>query len=261
MICKLNLFLVLLCGTALSFGEQSLNHIAVPLPFILGEKLEYDLKWGFLPVGSATMEVVARNPEIPEGDKVVRFHVRTNSFADNFYKVRTTITSTIDPSFSRTIRYEKSQHEGNTHREIVVEYDYEQGEARYLQQGSSPLITKIPGPVFDPLSIAYFFRLRPLDPESKTKLPTSDGKRFKEVIVTAGQREYIKLKLGKVCAIGTSPAMGNLGGVFNKSPKGMLQVWYSDDERRVPIRVSSKVIVGSFTATLIKAHPPLMGLN
>ena len=27
------------------------------LPFNIGEKLEYDLSWGFIPVGSATMEV------------------------------------------------------------------------------------------------------------------------------------------------------------------------------------------------------------
>lgn len=261
MIHKHILPLVLLCGTLVCLGGQPVNNTAVALPFIVGEKLEYDMKWGFFPVGSASMEVIAKNPEMPEGEKVVRFHVRTNSFADTFYKVRTTISSTIDASFSRTLRYEKSQHEGNTRREIVVEYDYEKGEAKYLQEGSSPKITKIPGPVFDPLSIAYFFRLHPLEPGAKTKLPTCDGKRLQEVIVTAGQREHISLARGKVTAIGTSPAMENLGGIFNKSPKGMLQVWYSDDERRVPVRVSSKVVVGSFTATLKKAYPPLSGLD
>ena len=81
----------------------------------------------------------------------------SNSFADTFYKVRTSISSTIDSSFSRTLRYEKSQHEGGTHREIVVEYDYKKGEAKYVLLGKSPKITPIPGPVFDPLSIAYFF--------------------------------------------------------------------------------------------------------
>ena len=36
----------------------------------------------------------------------------------------------------------------------------------------------------------------------------------------------------------------------------MLEVWYSDDQRRVPVRISSKVIVGGFTATLVKAFRP-----
>jgi len=51
--------------------------------------------------------------------------------------------------------------------------------------------------------------------------------------------------------------MENLGGVFNKSPDGLLKVWYSNDDRRIPVKVSSKVVVGSFTATLSRAHPPL----
>ena len=74
------------------------------------------------------MEVVAENPDLPDGPKVVRFAVRTNSFADTFYKVRTSVSSTLDPSFSRTLKYIKSQQEGSTHREILVEYDYEKGE-------------------------------------------------------------------------------------------------------------------------------------
>ena len=230
----------------------------VSLPFEVGERLEYNLKWGFFPVGSAVMEVLPEDSQDTDGPKIIRFSVRTNSFADTFYKVRTQISSTIDPLFTRALRYEKSQHEGNTRREIVVDYDYNRREARYVQNDSSPVVTSIPGPVFDPLSIAYFFRLHPLQPGGETRLPTCDGKRFREVIVRAGRREKINLPMGKVVAIGTTPEMENLGGVFNKSPKGMLQVWYSDDERRVPVRVSSKVVVGSFTATLISANPPLL---
>ena len=255
------LLLALFCGASgfLCGKENFIN--STPLPFELGERLEYDMKWGFFPVGSATMEVLAQNPDLTDSPKVISFRVRTNSFADTFYKVRTSISSTIDPTFSRTLKYEKSQHEGSTHREILVEYDYEKKQARYYQKGSSSQICPIPGPVFDPLSIAYFFRLHPLKQGGETRLPTCDGKRFREVVVRAGMRERIKLPHGKIYAIGTTPALENLGGVFNKSPKGMLKVWYSDDQRRVPVRVSSKVIVGSFTATLRAAYPPLQVLE
>ena len=139
----------------------------------------------------------------------------------------------------------------------MVEYDYPNKVARYRQKGQSEMVTQIPGPVFDPLSIAYFFRLHPLVQNGERRLPTCDGKKFREVIVTAGKRQKIKLPSGEIYAIPTTPAMENLGGVFNKSPKGMLEVWYSDDQRRVPVRISSKVIVGSFTATLVKASPSL----
>ena len=58
-----------------------------------------------------------------------------------------------------------------------------------------------------------------------------------------------------------TPDMKDLSGVFKKSPKGILRVWYSADERRIPLRISSKVIVGSFTAKLINAKNLLKRKN
>ena len=232
------------------------------LPFISGEKLEYEMKWGFFPVGYATMEV--NRLSVDDGNhsamgsvNQVKFFVRTNSFADTFYKVRTTITSTMDDDFTRTLSYQKSQREGSTRREILVDYDYGKKEVRYHLNGEDPKTIPLPEPCFDPLAIAYYFRIHPIEPNSEKVLPTCDGKKFRQVIVRSGDREKLKLPMGTYSVIRTEPAMENLGGVFNKSPDGLLQVWYSDDQRRVPVRVSSKVVVGSFTATLIRAYPPL----
>lgn len=227
------------------------------LPFNVGERLEYDLKWGFFPVGSAKMEVLAKDPTRPNGSLLIRFNVRTNSFADNFYKVRTSIVSTVDSSFRRSLFYEKSQHEGRTKRNITVRFDYDKGEAVYIQNKAVPIRTSIPGPVFDPLSIAYYFRLFPLQPDTEAHVPTCDGKKFRQIVVRAGKKEQLKLPFGKIMAIATTPSMENLGGVFNKSPNGLLKVWYSADSRKLPVRISSKVVVGRFTATLVSAYPPL----
>ena len=54
----------------------------------------------------------------------IRFSVKTNSFADKFYKVRTSVTSWVDSNFTRSLRYVKSQQEGKTKKEIDVTYDY-----------------------------------------------------------------------------------------------------------------------------------------
>ena len=56
----------------------------------------------------------------------------------------------------------------------------------------------------------------------------------------------------KFDSIETIPEMHNLRGVFKKSPEGILRVWYSTDKRRLPVKISSKVIVGSFNAELKK---------
>ena len=228
-----------------------------PLPFVSGERLEYEMKWGFFPVGYATMEVSQNESSEGNNSFLVNFSVRTNSFADTFYKVRTSITSQLDSSFSRTLLYTKSQREGSTRREIQVDYDYEKGECHYVVNGSTPQVLSIPGPCFDPLSIAYYFRVHPIEPDSTKELPVCDGKKFRKVLVRSGSSKMMSLPVGKISVIETVPAMENLGGVFNKSPDGLLKVWYSNDDRRIPVKVSSKVVVGSFTATLVKATPPL----
>lgn len=234
-----------------------LANAEAPLPFVSGERLEYEMKWGFFPVGYATMEVSQDGSIEGNNSFLVNFSVRTNSFADTFYKVRTSITSQLDSSFSRTLSYTKSQREGSTHREIQVDYDYEKGECRYVLNGGTPLVLSIPGPCFDPLSIAHYFRVYPIKPDSLRELPVCDGKKFRNVMVRSGNSKMMSLPAGEISVIETVPAMENLGGVFNKSPDGLLKVWYSNDDRRIPVKVSSKVVVGSFTATLVKANPPL----
>ena len=239
--------LVVLLRACCLFGAEE-----VDLPFQSGETLTYDLKWGVFPVGSATMEVHALDENQTRQHKLT-FSVRTNNFADAFYKVRTNVTSVIDYPFRRSLRYEKSQREGKTKREIEVEFDYVSKEAKYHE--SKRLVSTIPIPeqVFDPLAIAYFFRLGELKPKSEMTLPTCDGRKFQDIKVRAGAVEKVRVPAGTFQAIGTIPEMKNLSGVFKKSPKGILRVWYSNDSRRIPVKISSKVVVGSFTARLTEA--------
>ncbi len=223
------------------------------LPFRSGETLTYDLKWGVFPVGSAKMVVESGLDDNQTAWHKLTFSVRTNDFADAFYKVRTNITSVIDYSFKRSLRYEKSQKEGKTKREIEVLFDYDSKKAKYHESGRLISTISIPDQVFDPLAIAYFFRLSELRPNAETNLPTCDGRKFQDIKVRSGPVEKVRVPAGTFQAIGTIPEMKNLSGVFKKSPKGILRVWYSNDFRRIPVKISSKVVVGSFTARLVEA--------
>jgi hypothetical protein len=220
------------------------------LPFKVGEKLDYDLSWGFLPVGQATMEVHSLEEVNGELCYLVRFSVRTNSFADRFYKVRTTIESTVSSDFKKSIRYRKFQEEGKTKRNISVNFDYKDKKANYYQDGSLISSISIPSEVFDPLSIAYFFRLNILESNQEIALPTCDGKSYREIVVRTGPSKKVSVPDGIFDAIETIPEMQNLRGVFKKSPNSVLRVWYSKDKHQIPVKISSKVVVGSFNAKL-----------
>ena len=222
-------------------------------PFVAGEKLEYSLKWGFIPVGSAVMEVLPMRLKEGKNLQVIRFSVRTNDFADAFYKVRTEVESEVWEDFSKSYSYSKTQREGKTKRDVKVQFNYESLVAEYIENRGIRRTLTIPNRVFDPLAIAYFFRLFPIAENSTKTLPTCDGKRFMNIVVRTGESNYISVPAGKYKAVGTTPEMQNLSGVFKKSQDGILRVWYTVDNRRIPVKISSKVIVGSFTASLVKA--------
>lgn len=242
---------ILFFSPAVLFAVELTNS----LPFQPGETLRYDLKWGLFPVGSATMKVLPMDEDAGEnGFHRLSFSVRTNEFADAFYKVRTNITSVVDRSFGKSIRYEKSQKEGKTKREIEVLFDYDSGKASYFESKKMVSTLSIPSQVLDPLSIAYFFRLKELKPSTETILPTCDGRKVKMIKVRTGKVEKIRVPAGTYKAIGTVPEMKDLSGVFKKSPDGILRIWYSDDSLKLPVKISSKVIVGSFNARLVSAE-------
>ena len=47
------------------------------------------------------------------------------------------------------------------------------------------------------------------------------------------------------------PEIEHISGVFKKSKKAKIQIWLTADERRIPLRIKSKVAVGSFVADLV----------
>ena len=229
------------------------------VPFISGERLEYSLKWGFIPVGSAVMEVLPTRKKQGENLQVIRFSVRTNDFADAFYKVRTVVESEVSEDFSKSYFYSKTQREGKTKRDVKVRFDYQRRVAEYVENNGESRTVEIQDPVFDPLAIAYFFRLNPIGENSQRVLPTCDGKRFMQIVVRTGPYDRMTVPAGKFKVVGTTPEMKNLSGVFKKSPDGILRVWYSADNRRLPVKISSKVVVGSFTASLVKTSGLVSG--
>ena len=84
------------------------------------------------------------------------------------------------------------------------------------------------------------------------KLPATDGKKIINVEVAVLKRESIEVPAGKFEALILSPATKNLSGVFEKSKDSKIEIWVSADGRYIPLRIKSKVVVGSFIGELEK---------
>lgn len=59
--------------------------------------------------------------------------------------------------------------------------------------------------------------------------------------------------LGTVETIEIMPIL-TFEGLYDK--KGDTVVWYSNDECRVPVKINSKIVLGSLTAKLVKYQNP-----
>jgi hypothetical protein len=220
-----------------------------------GERLTYLLKWTVVPAGQATLEVLP--PQKRAGHQAHHFALtaRSNAFVDAFFKVRDRIDAYADPAMRRSLGYRKRQHEGNTQRDVTVTFDWTAMTAQYTNKGDvrAP-IPIVPG-TFDPLSVFYWSRSAPLSVGGLLQRPVTDGKKLVIGVAHVIREETVTVPAGTFDTFLIEPDLAHVGGVFEKSPDAGIQVWVSADDRRLPVKLKSKVIVGSFSGELVAFVP------
>ena len=162
------LFLSLLYGSSVKASEN-------PLPFSPGEQLVYHIRWEAVEAGVASFNV---QPVTKVGQQPCRhfsLKVETSPFVDVFYKIRDKLDSYTDLELKRSVRYSKKE-TGSEQRDILVQFDWKKGLARYSNFNNPREPVTIPPGTFDPL--AAFYKVRDMDLANKKELqfPITDGK-------------------------------------------------------------------------------------
>jgi hypothetical protein len=155
---------------------------------------------------------------------------------------------------THSVFYKKKQREGSHKREVIVKFDWDENKAHYSNFGKeNKTISLLPGS-FDPLSAFYYTRTIDIKPNTQIQRPVTDGK--KNVIGRANilKRERLKLEIGTFDTILIEPEIKEIGGVFKESKDAKIQIWLTADNRRIPVRIKSKVVVGSFIGELVSAE-------
>lgn len=240
----------------LSFALAAL--LAAPWPasalepnFRPGEALRYDLRWSVFHVGYARLQVHDLEPFEGENAWHFSFHVRTNDFADNFFKVRTRIDTWVSEDLSRTLFYKERKREGDTKRDIEIRFDWAKRKAVYSNFGEArEPIDLPPPPVLDPVGAVYRFRSIPPAPGEDIRFHVTDGKKVVGLSLVVDEEEDLKTEAGYFPAYKIAPATGELGGVFEKSEDSRVFLWFSSVRRIYPVQVQGEVVVGSFWAEL-----------
>lgn len=227
--------------------------LAPPAPFDIGERLIFELRWTFIPAGEAIMEVMSHETIEGQPARHFRLTARSNAFFDAFYRVRDIIDAYTDTGLTRSVHYQKKQREGSTHRDVTVVFDLKAGTAQYTNRDEvRPPMALLPGS-FDPLSAFYYIRGMDLKPGTGLERPITDGKKNVMGRATVVRREKIRVAGKTYDTFLIEPELKHVGGVFEKSPSAKIQLWVTADHRRLPVRLKSKVVVGSFVGDLISA--------
>ena len=231
---------------------SSVTAAETEVPFRPGEKLVFEVKWKFIPAGEAILEVLPL--ETISGVKHYHFvmKAKTYKYIDPLYKVRDRIDGYTDLKMTYSKLYKK-KNRGRRKKDIVVNFDLEEQQAQYSKNGKKRKPISIKPGSFDPLSVFYAFRFFNLKENTVLEVPVTDGKKCVMGKAKVIKRETIVVESGTYDTYLVEPDLKHIGGVFKKSKNAKLRIWVTTDARKIPIKVESEVIVGSFVAELISA--------
>jgi hypothetical protein len=219
---------------------------AVGRPFGPGESLKFTVQYGFIKAGYAYLEV----PEVREwkGRPVCTLVARaeSNKFFSSFYKVRIRIESYWDTLGHFSVRYAENRREGKHREKSEIVFNYELQQAQYQDGRTVP----IPPEVQDALSSFYYTRLQALPLGGSVIFDYHSSRKSLPLEVRILGRQQIETPAGKFRCVVIEPIL-KAGGIFKN--KGRLVIWLTDDERRMPVMMKSKVLIGSISALLVDA--------
>lgn len=213
--------------------------------FKVGEKLTFKIKYGFVTAGISVMQI--KDERIIANRKVyhVIFEVNSVPSFDWIYKVRDRYETFIDKEGLFPWRFEQHIREGGYKRDYSAYFDQRNNKA-FTSEG----IFDIPEYVNDIISAFYLARVF-----DYSNLKINDeihlknfhkGKTYNLDLIYKGKEE-IDVPAGKFNCILIEPKV-KAGGLFKS--KGSIYIWFSDDELKVPIKIKSKIVVGSIDAVL-----------
>lgn len=217
-----------------------------------GETLMFTVFWTGVPAAEARLcaEMVAPDR--------MRFTTTAKSFsvAGLVYPLNSRIDSEVMIPGIRPTVFKKGGREGwGRQYERRVEFDLKAGRTLYYRNEDLRKTMDVPCDVQDPLSCFYLYRTVPIEGDATVSLKVGDGSKVIDSSIKIIGRETVTVPAGTFSTIIIEPTMEGVGGIFAKSPGATLHLWLTDDQWRRPVKMYSKVKVGSFTAVLDRIGP------
>jgi hypothetical protein len=242
------LALTLLLALPVSAQERDGN--VIPVPFGVGERLEYDVRFGKLRVGSGSMEVAEVDDVRGRSAWHTIFQVRGGTF---FYRVNDVYESWIDRHTGNSLRFKQDLNEGRRSVERAFEIFPERGV--YQESGEDTTQLSVRNPLDDG-SFLYFLRTIPLAVGETYIFERYFRPDRNPVTIKVLRKERISVPAGEFDAIVVQPVI-KTPGIFSEN--GHAEIWLSDDENRIMLQMKSGLSFGSLNLYLKSYRPAQAG--
>jgi len=240
-------------GQSASIGSPPESRIIPPAPgneIFENQKLVYSVQWHMLNAGTTT--IILRKMDSSEH---LTSTADSQGFVNKIFPVHDIFHADFDRHTFCTQEITKHSEEGSRRLDRKIVFDYPRLKSRVddtdLKNGKKKHAEfDIPSCVTDVVSGFFYAGSLPLTPGFNHIFPVNDGGKTTDVRLQVEGRESVKVAAGSFATIRVKadPVNGPL--------KGSLWVWVTDDSRRVPVKMKSKLGFATLMFELQRIEPP-----
>jgi hypothetical protein len=236
-------------GQAGANGSQSVAPLAPPragYSFPTKQTLTYAVDWRVFPAATAVLHM-----EQDGTMEKLTVDAATTGVINMIFRVNDKFQTTFDREKGCSAEFDKQTVEGRRQINSTMKMDYATGksvlEERNLTTGQTKhLEAGIPSCLTDLLTGAFYASSQVLEVGKSFAMPVVDPLRTVVVTMKVEAREALKTPAGTFKTIRVEPT-ADAGVVKNR---GQIWIWYSDDERHLPVQMRARSFWGTITFRL-----------
>ena len=209
---------------------------------ILNKKLNYILEFQNISAGNGY--IILKEDSLNSQPVIkLKSEIKTNKYVDWLYKIRNKITIYMDNSDLSLIKVINKINEGGYKKNHNALVDIKNMKI-INDRGTKDIKHKI----YSPLSIIFSIREKIISLEKNFQYRTYSNGKEKNINISLIGKEKIKTPFGEFNTIVFNPTSANNKPVLKNS--GDMKIWYTDDKKKLPIKIEIKIKYGSIILLL-----------
>jgi hypothetical protein len=246
-LCALALGCLAPAGTACAQQAAPLAPPRAGFAFPQKQTLTYTVDWRVFPAGTAVLHFEASG-----ANERITANADTIGAINLLFHVGDKFQSTFDRDKGCTSEFDKQTVEGRRQVNSTLKLDYGQmksilDEKNLVTGQTKHLEVPIAGCLTDLLTGVFYASSQPMELGKSFILPVVDAMHTVPVTLTVEGREEIKTPLGTFKTLRVQPT-ADAGVVKNR---GNIWLWYTDDDRHLPVQMRARLFWGTITFRLI----------